>query len=132
MSTQTAARKISASGVVVRVLTILLGVIALGTGVKAIGAGLGPGTPSALLDNHYRYYGGIWLAAGPGLLYCVARLRESAQLFRFLMFAIMVGGVGRAIGVMQLGPERPMLIAIAIELLVPALLLTLYPRATAS
>ena len=51
------------------------------------------------------------------------RIRTSTELFRFLMMALIVVGLGRAVGLMGYAPERKIIVGIAIEVIVPLVLL---------
>ena len=112
--------------VVVRVLTLLLGIIGLVTGAKSVLEGL---DAAPLLDNTHRFYAGIWLAVGLGLLHSAVAYDKAEPVFRFLMRVLIVGGIARAIGLLDYPPERPIVAAIGIEIVVPVVLLTLRARA---
>lgn len=114
--------------VIARIGTALFALIALATGGKAAFGGLGLAEAAHQLDNDHRFYAGIWLAVGLGLAYCVPFLTQSTALFRFLMASIMVGGVTRAVGWTQYPPDRRMIVAVAIELVVPVILMVLQAR----
>lgn len=113
-----------------RILTGLLALIGVGTGAKSIFFGLAESNAAALLDNGHRFYAGIWLGVGLSLLYCAVRWKSEdvTLLFRASMLAIMVGGVARAVGLLHYGAEPPMLVAIAIEWVVPVVAIALESR----
>ena len=108
--------------VATRILASLFALIALGTGFKDVFLGLVDVDAAAVVDNTFRYYAGIWAAVGLGLVWCVVRIRESTQLFRFLLIAIFIGGIARAIGLLDVPLERPIAVGIAIETILPVVL----------
>lgn len=112
----------------VRVFTFLLGVIGLATGGASVLSGLADATPA--LDNTFRFQAGIWMAVGLGLLHSAVAYEKSEQLFRFLMQALIVGGLARAVGLLDYAPERAVVAPIIIELVVPTLLLVLRAKAS--
>ncbi len=115
---------------VTRVLTALFALIALATGALAVVGGIAETSVPVLVDNEFRFFAGIWFAAGLGLAYCAATITESTKLFRFLMIAIFIGGIARAIGLTEYSPERKMIVGIAIETVLPSLLLIMQSRIT--
>lgn len=105
----------------IRVFTFLLGVIGLVTGGASISSGLVDAAP--LVDNTFRFYAGIWMAVGLGLIHAAVAYEKSEQVFGFLLRAVFVGGLARAIGLLDYPPEPRLLVAIAVEIVVPLLLL---------
>jgi hypothetical protein len=72
------------------------------------------------LDSHFRYLSGLLLAIGVAFLSTVPRIEAHGERFRLLTGIVIVGGIGRLISVVAIGPA--MLAALAMELLVtPAL-----------
>ena len=113
--------------VATRVLTGLLALIGVVSGVAGILGGV-DGEVASAVDNQFRYFAGVWLAVGLGLAYCAIKIRESTELFRVMMLAVFLGGVARAIGVMEYGADRRLMMAIGIELVVPAVLVWMQGR----
>ncbi|MFT5680919.1 MAG: hypothetical protein ACI8RZ_001825 [Myxococcota bacterium] len=114
--------------VVVRILTALFALIALGTGGAGLLGGLGDAEVLPILDNNYRFFAGVWFTVGIGLAHCALKLEESTHLFRLLMLAIFIGGIGRAVGMLDVVPERRMIVGTLIETVLPALLILLQSR----
>ncbi len=112
----------------VRILTALFALIAFGTGGAGILGGLGGADVAPILDNNYRFFAGVWFALGIGLVHCVVKPDETAGLFRLLMVAIFIGGIGRAVGMLEVVPERRMIVGTLIETVLPALLIFLRSR----
>ncbi|MBX2803239.1 MAG: DUF4345 domain-containing protein [Myxococcales bacterium] len=116
--------------IITRLLTAFYALIGLATGARSAVLGLDADV-LPLDDNQFRFYAAIWFTVGLGLAYCVAFIRESTQLFRFLMLALVMGGVGRALGALEYPLETPMIVGIALEFVGPALLLVLQSRIAA-
>ena len=110
----------------VRIATGLFGLIALATGAAALVKGLDVPSAAAIADNNHRFFAGVWLVSGIGLLHSAVDLAGSKNLFRLLMLAIFVGGVGRAIGMTAYEPETRMIVGTLIETVVPAALVGLH------
>ena len=106
-----------------RVLTSLLALIALATGALGLVNGLGDAAVEPILDNNYRFFAGVWFVVGIGLVHTVIDIKGSTKLHRLLMIAIAVGGIGRAIGMLDYAPERRMIIGTLIETILPVLLI---------
>lgn len=109
--------------------TALFGLVAVVTGAVAMqGAGTRvyaeAGVPVVpLLDSNLRFLGGLWLAAGLALLWLVPGILRQGVLFRALCGAIFIGGIGRALSLLQVGMPSPVIAAVmVVELLAPPLL----------
>ena len=110
----------------VRLLTALLALIGVGIGGKGVFIGLSALSAPMALDNEYRFFAGIWFGVGCGLAYCLFHIRHCSALYRGLMATIFIGGIARAIGAMSYpAVDRQIIVAIAIELILPALLVWL-------
>ena len=105
--------------------------IAVGIGsLVPIGAGgagmlLGPrilgseAAGSGDLDSHFRYLSGLLLAIGLGYLSTIPRIETHGGRFRLLTCIVVVGGVGRLLSLLMLGPRSPsMIAALGMELIV--------------
>ncbi|MEM6994999.1 MAG: SDR family NAD(P)-dependent oxidoreductase, partial [Myxococcota bacterium] len=110
----------------IRIPTFLLGVIGLLSGAASVWGGIPE--VADIVDNTHRFYAGIWFAVGFGLIHAAVRFESSEHLFGFLMRALIVGGIARAIGLLDYPPEPKMLVAIGIEVVVPIVLLKLRAR----
>jgi len=95
--------------IAVRIMAALLTLIAFGIGSTSVMKGLGGTNAAPLVDNSFRFFAGIWFAFGFGLLYCLIHVEKSTLLLRFLMLAIFMGGIARAIGLMHYSPEKEIL-----------------------
>ncbi len=110
-----------------RIPTALLGLIAIGTGASSVLGGLTDAAP--LVDNTFRFYAGIWFAIGLGLIHAAVVWEANARVFALAMRALILGGFARAIGLLDYPPEPGVVVAIGIEVVVPAMLLVLRGRA---
>lgn len=103
-----------------RVIVALFGVIALATGGAALIQGLGASPEAVLLDNNYRFFAGIWFVVGLGLIHGARDYHGSRGMIRLFMLALIVGGLGRALGVIYHPVETRIIVAILIETVLPA------------
>jgi hypothetical protein len=74
-------------------------------------------------DSHYRYLSGLLLGIGIAFATTIPRIETHGARFRLLAALVVVGGAGRLLSLAMHGtPGKPMLFALAMELLVtPAL-----------
>ena len=97
--------------------------VPLGAGAAGILLGLrmlGSGTVgSDDLDSHFRYLSGLLLAIGIGYASTVPRIETQGGRFRLLTGIVMLGGIGRLVSLLSIGPPSPaMEAALVMELLV--------------
>jgi len=86
------------------------------------GAGL-LGGGSIDLDSHVRYLSGLLLGAGLGFLSTVPAIERHGARFGVLTFLVVLGGIGRLLGILEVGmPSLPMKLALVMELVVTPLL----------
>jgi len=114
-----------------RLLQVLIGVfgfvpVLAGLGGIVLGpsmAGLSASDTPVALDSHVRYLSGLLLAIGIGFWSTVPRIEQQAVRFRLLTAIVVIGGLGRLIGLLSIGvPPPSMLFGLAMELVVtPAL-----------
>jgi hypothetical protein len=79
--------------------------------------------PDVALDSHYRYLSGLLLAVGLGFWSTLHRVELQTTRFRVLTAIVVVGGIGRLLGMAVEGvPGWPMLGALGMELVVTPLL----------
>lgn len=101
----------------------MYGVIAFATGGHAVFRAPQPGF-DPMLDNTLRFLAGVWFGVGIGF-FAVAWDPSSTTLFRVLMAALFIGGIGRLVGVMHSSGTPLVWALIALELLPPVFLLPL-------
>ncbi len=83
---------------------------------------------SSDLDSHFRYLSGLLLAIGVAFVSTIPRIETRGNRFRLLTFIVVVGGLGRLLGVLMSGRPSPvMMAALVMELVVtPGLALWQY------
>lgn len=76
-------------------------------------------------DSHYRYLSGLLLGIGIAFATTIPAIEHRSARFRLLTAIVVTGGLGRLVSLVVRGyPDRPMLFALAMELIVtPALAL---------
>lgn len=111
----------------IRIFLVLYGLIAAATGFMGTTAVYNPNITEAMTDNNHRYVAAIWMATSLAFLYVAWNPSETA-LFRFLMIAVIIGGIVRAAALLNY-PATPFLIfLIAIELIPTALMLWFHTK----
>jgi hypothetical protein len=107
-----------------QVATAILSLIPIATGIIAM-AGVGDPLYAALdlprsplLDSNLRFFGGVWLGLGLGMLYLVPSIERQTVLFRVLWGAVFLGGIGRALSSAFVGlPPLPFIGFTALEII---------------
>ncbi len=90
-----------------------------GAGVLFGPAIVGDPAGSLDLDSHFRYLSGLLFAIGLGYASTVASIERQGPRLLLLTAIVAVGGVGRAVAQLQLGPpSAAMQAALAMELVV--------------
>jgi hypothetical protein len=86
---------------------------------------------SSDLDSHFRYLSGLLLAIGLAYVSTIPRIETHGGRFRLLTFIVVVGGLGRLLGMVWIGrPSLVMMAALVMELIVtPGLALWQYRAA---
>jgi hypothetical protein len=111
----------------IRIFLILYGLIAAATGFMGATAKYNPSITDAMTDNNHRYVAAIWMATSLAFFYVAWDPSETA-LFRFLMIALIIGGLVRATALVDY-PATPFLIfLILIELIPTALMLWFHTK----
>lgn len=111
----------------IRIFLVLYGLIAAATGFMGATAKFNAALTDAMTDNNHRYVAAIWMATSLAFFYVAWNPSETA-LFRFLMIAVFIGGIVRAISLINY-PATPFLIfLIAIELIPTALMFWMHNK----
>lgn len=100
----------------IRIFLILYAVIAIVTGYGAMTSSF-DATVDPMADNSHRFIAAMWASMALGFLYCVWNPNEVA-LFRFLMIALFIGGIVRAVALVNYSPT-PIIIAVIVLELIP-------------
>lgn len=107
-----------------RVAVAIAALVPVGAGLAGIVFGstmLGGGMPSprAGADGHFRYLSGLLLAIGLAFWSAIPAIERQTSRFRLLAAIVVVGGIGRLVGLAINGRPTAMTIAaLAMELLV--------------
>lgn len=111
---------------IIRGFLILYGLIALFTSFHSMA---GPYDPAVapMADNSHRFIAAIWGSLSLGFFYCAWNLNEVA-LFRFLMIALFIGGIVRAVALIHYAPTPIIWAVIALELIPTPILLYLHSQ----
>lgn len=91
-------------------------------------AGADPATPvSAAIDNQYRYMSGVYVLVSFLLWYAIPKIETHFRLISFICAALVIGGLGRLVSYLTVGPGTPQQWAgMFIELGSPILLVWLW------
>ena len=92
--------------------------VSAGVGGMLIGPRLaGPTTGDPSLDSHFRYLSGLLLGVGLMFWAVIPTIERQGLLVRALTLAVVLGGIGRLVGLAQAGtPDLPMRLAFVMEL----------------
>jgi hypothetical protein len=109
-----------------QIAVLLAGVVPVSAGAAGVFLGvslLANAAPGSDLDSHFRYLSGLLLAIGLAFWIMVPRIERHGTMFRLLGAVVVVGGIGRLVGVLLAGPpSRDMLLTLVMELGVTPLL----------
>ncbi|MFJ8584494.1 DUF4345 domain-containing protein [Streptomyces sp. NPDC093595] len=123
------------SRVTFRTVLFLLALVVLGTGAVeiALGPAALPGSPDVppTVDSNYRFFAGIWTAAGIVLMPAVRHPERHGTALRAVFGAVFLGGLARGISYLSAGAPHVLHTAfIGVELVLPPLMLLWYGRLT--
>ncbi len=80
-------------------------------------------------DNQYRFGFGVFFAQGLALLYFLSNIERHTTIFRFVVLALFIGGLGRLSNIMEFGLVDSQVVApTIIELIVVPLLALWHSR----
>ncbi len=100
---------------IIRSFLVLYGLIAIGSGFHAM-SGPYDSAIEPMADNSHRFIAAIWASMALGFFYCVWDPSEVA-LFRFLMIALFIGGIVRALALINYSPTPIIWAVILLELI---------------
>lgn len=97
--------------------------LAAGAAGMLAGPAMVGATGPVAADSHYRYLSGLLFAIGLGFASAIPGIECKGARFRLLTMIVVVGGLGRLLSLMMVGPaDSAMTAALAMELIVtPAL-----------
>ena len=88
---------------------------------------------SATYDSEFRFYSVLWFSYGAAMLWTARRLADQLSLVIPFALIFLVGGLGRLISDLAVGPPHPAFIALTVpELVLPPLVIVLVLRIRAS
>ncbi|PIY07995.1 MAG: hypothetical protein COZ18_14580 [Flexibacter sp. CG_4_10_14_3_um_filter_32_15] len=102
------------------------GIIALGTGFLGMTTSF-DATTNPMQDNNHRYVAAIWASTSLAFFY-VAWYPSEIALFRFLMIALFIGGIVRAIALINYRPTPVIIFGILLELIPNTLMLWMHTK----
>jgi hypothetical protein len=109
-----------------QIAVTLAGVVPVSAGAAGVFLGvslLANAAPGSDLDSHFRYLSGLLLAIGLAFWVMVPRIERHGLTFRLLGSVVVLGGIGRLVGLFLAGPpSRHMLLTLVMELGVTPLL----------
>lgn len=105
----------------IRIFLVLYGLIAIVTGFMATTASYNSAVTDSMTDNNHRFVAAIWMATSVAFFYVAWNPGETA-LFRFLIFAVFVGGIVRAAALLNYAATPFLIFLIIIELIPTALM----------
>ncbi len=111
----------------IRIFLVLYGLIAAATGFMGTTAKYNAALTDPMTDNNHRYVAAIWMATSLAFFYVAWNPSETA-LFRFLMIALIIGGIVRAAALINYPPTPFMIFGILIELIPTALMLWFHTK----
>lgn len=80
-------------------------------------------------DNQYRFGFGVFFAQGLALLFFLRNIELNATVFRFVVLALFIGGLGRLSNIMEYGLVDPQVVGpTVIELIIVPLLALWHKR----
>jgi hypothetical protein len=111
-----AKRALQITVAVASLVPISAGAAGMLLGPRLVGAAIvGP----ADLDSHFRYLSGLLLAIGLGYASTIPRIETHGDRFLLLTVIVVLGGVGRLLSLLSVGPPSPtMTAALVMELVV--------------
>jgi hypothetical protein len=102
------------SRLLLQICTAALALVPIITGIVSMRGVHDPlyrslGLPEApVFDSNLRFFGGVWLGLGLGLLWTVPHIEQQGTLFRWLWIAVFLGGIGRLVSWLAVGrPPAP-------------------------
>ncbi|MGH3674279.1 MAG: DUF4345 domain-containing protein [Mycobacterium sp.] len=110
------------------VIVIAISLAHLAIGPEAI---IGGSDVNPTSDGEDRFFAGFFLGYGVALLWCARDVEHKRMFVNFLAAVVFVGGIGRLLSVILVGPPHPFYLAmLAIELGLPPLMVLVANRVT--
>ena len=106
-------------GVALRIAVGVAGLVPVGAGLAGMlqGGSMTGSHADAGLDSHVRYLSGLLLAIGIAFWTTIPAIDRQGARFGLLTVLVVIGGLGRLLGVVLLGwPPAPMIFGLVMEL----------------
>ena len=115
---------------------VLFGVISIGISLAHLAVGpeaiIGGSPVNATSDGEDRFYAGLFGAFGLAVLWCARDVERKQIYINALAGAFLIGGIGRLISVIAVGPPHPFFVAmLVLELLLPVSMVLVGRRVSA-
>jgi Domain of unknown function (DUF4345) len=106
---------------------VVFGVVAIGISLAHLALGpeaiIGGSTVNPTSDGEDRFYAGLFGCYGVALLWCARGVERKQVYVNVLAAALLVGGIGRLIALILVGPPDPFFVAmLVLELVLPPLM----------
>lgn len=116
----TSRRALQAVLLVLSLIPLVFGTMGLVTGAAELNDG---GAVTASLDSQFRFMSAWYVGLAALIWWIIPRIEREATVFRIVCGAIFLGGIARLVSVPAHGwPQPPMIAGLALELVVPALI----------
>lgn len=116
-----------------QIIVLIAAIVPIAAG--AAGVLIGPAmlhavsSTSSDLESHFRYLSGLLLGIGVAFVVCAMDLDRRAGLYRALSLIVVLGGLGRLLGALEIGsPTGANRLAFVMELVVVPILLLWFRR----
>jgi hypothetical protein len=106
---------------------VMFGVIAIGISLAHLAVGpeaiIGGSTANPTSDGEDRFYAGLFGCYGVALLWCARDVERKQVYVNVLAAVLLVGGIGRLVALIAVGPPTPFFVAmLVLELVLPPLM----------
>ena len=106
---------------------VLFGVIAIGISLAHLAVGpeaiIGGSAVNPTSDGEDRFYAGLFGCYGVALLWCARGVERKQVYVNVLAAVLLVGGIGRLVALIVVGPPDPFFVAmLVLELVLPPLM----------
>ena len=109
----------------IRILLFLFGLISLITGFLGISAKYVATEVTPAIDNNHRFTAAMWFSMSIAFFY-VTKYPAETTLFRFLMIAMIIGGLVRVYGLRFYSASPSIIVGIIVEIIPPLIMLWMH------
>jgi len=118
----------------IKYILYAISLVALGTGLNVLigGASAIPGATGgveATVDNELRFFAMFWIAYGAFCFWVARNIAEQYFFVPFIALVFFLGGMGRLISILSVGPPASILIpAMILEFVIPIVIYVVYRK----